>query len=222
MLFWINLSGRSNVRIACLGQRRCKKIKNSNKWKRVFLPKSGAGFPSAAMFHPGDLWELLPILLPTLSDKTAAGLGSSHGLCCMRTLWYSELRAWGRSTGLGWGSRPAIAALPPWQARALIMQREDQMPPNMFAPATQCPTFSVVRLSSLSLYFCSCHLRIWYNHECYDGYNAGKQKSIMTQGRNQQLKAKSASFQNNILDGPTASKYNQRFMSDTGQPSAHA
>lgn len=151
---------------------------NSNKWKRVFLPKSGAGFPSAAMFHPGDLWELLPILLPTLSDKTAAGLGSSHGLCCIRTLWYSELRAWGRSTGLGWGSRPAIAALPPWQARALIMQREDQMHPNMFAPATQCPTFSVVRISSLSLYFCSCHLRIWYNHECYDGYNAGKQKVL--------------------------------------------
>lgn len=43
----------------------------------------------------------------------------------------------------------------------------------------------------------------------------------MTQGENQPLKTKSASYENNILDNPTGSKYNQRIMNDTGQPSAH-
>lgn len=43
----------------------------------------------------------------------------------------------------------------------------------------------------------------------------------MTQGENQPLKAKSASYENNILDNPTGSKYNQRFVNDTRQPSAH-
>lgn len=58
-----------------------------------------------------------------------------------------------------------------------------------------------------------------YNQECYDGYSVEK-KSIMIQSRNQQLKAKSASFESNSFDDPTTSKYNQRFKNDTGQPSA--
>ena len=40
----------------------------------------------------------------------------------------------------------------------------------------------------------------------------------MTRGRNQQLKARSASFENNILDDSTGSKYNQKFLEDTGSP----
>ena len=37
----------------------------------------------------------------------------------------------------------------------------------------------------------------------------------MTWGGNQQLKARSASFENNILDDSTGSKYNQKFLNDT-------
>jgi hypothetical protein len=43
----------------------------------------------------------------------------------------------------------------------------------------------------------------------------------MTQGKNHQPKAKSASFENNILDDLTSSRYNQRFMRDARWPSAH-
>lgn len=43
----------------------------------------------------------------------------------------------------------------------------------------------------------------------------------MAQGGYQQLKTKSVSFENNVLDDSTDSKYNQIFMNDTGQPSAH-
>lgn len=43
----------------------------------------------------------------------------------------------------------------------------------------------------------------------------------MTQGTNQQLKAKSMFFENNVLDDLTGSKCGQRLMNSTGQPSAH-
>lgn len=43
----------------------------------------------------------------------------------------------------------------------------------------------------------------------------------MAQGRYQQLKTKSVSSENNVLDDSTDSKYNQVFMNDTEQPSAH-
>lgn len=43
----------------------------------------------------------------------------------------------------------------------------------------------------------------------------------MIQGGSQQLKAKLVSFENNALDDSRGSKYSQRFMNDTGQPSAH-
>lgn len=122
-----------------------------------------------------------------------------------------------------WVSTPDILALPLWQEKPLIMRREDQMHPNMFAPViTQCPTFSMVKIFSLSLYFCSCHLRYDIVENVMMTTVQENKKSIMTQGRNQQLKAKSAFFENNILDDPTSSRYNQRFMKDTGWPSAHA
>lgn len=62
--------------------------------------------------------------------------------------------------GLGWVSAPGMLALPPWPMKTSIMQREHQMHSNMLAPASQCPAFSVVRISSLSSYFHSHHLRI--------------------------------------------------------------
>lgn len=43
----------------------------------------------------------------------------------------------------------------------------------------------------------------------------------MAQGRYQQLKTKSVSSENNVLDDSSDSKYNQVFMNDTEQPSAH-
>lgn len=42
-----------------------------------------------------------------------------------------------------------------------------------------------------------------------------RKQCIVTWGRNQQLKASSASFENNILDDSTGSKYNQKSLNDT-------
>lgn len=47
---------------------------------------------------------------------------------------------------------PGMVALPPWSAKASIMQREDQMHPNMFALATQCPAFPVREIFSLLVF----------------------------------------------------------------------
>lgn len=108
---------------------------------------------------------------------------------------------------------PGTAALPPWQARASITQRKPDAVQHICTkhrmPCVSCGQ----NLFSLPV-FCSCHVRIRYNQVCYDGYTARKEKSVGTQGRNPQLKARSASFENNILDS-IGSKYNQKFTNDT-------
>ena len=130
---------------------------------------------------------------------------------------HSDTCSSGPETGVLGQDRLACLVLQPCHRgkQGLQLCRENQMQSDIFAPSTECPVFPVVRISSLSLYFCSCHVRIRYNQVCYDGYSARKEKSIVTQGRNQQLKARSASFENNILDDSIGSKYNQKFMNDT-------
>lgn len=130
---------------------------------------------------------------------------------------HSDTRSSGPETGVLGQDGLACLVLQPCRRgkQGLQLYRENQMQPDIFAPSTECPAFPVVRISSLSLYFCSCHVRIRYNQVCYDCYSARKEKSVVTQGRNQQLKARSASFENNTLDDSIGSKHNQKFMNDT-------
>ena len=53
------------------------------------------------------------------------------------------------------------------------------MLPNTLAPAIESAAFPVVRIPPLSLYFCSCHVRIRHNQVRYDGYSAGKEESVL-------------------------------------------